>query len=196
MLKFQSKSLSLICLSFLLFFHVPVSAETTFIDKKGEKSTLSNVAKGDSLKNEKEFYSQAVGNIYPGEKALAKIETHFNEWQGRHATSPSVFAIRAKSEDGKPVGILIYELGNDKSKAYVQLRVLAVKPGHQRLGIGTLMIQEIKTLYPKITEIRADIRRDNGGAKAFYEKTGFRPKASPNDPKKTSNEYMGFVLKV
>lgn len=74
--------------------------------------------------------------------------------------------------DGKLAGFAIAEFGD----ARVHLSLLAVKPQHQRLGIGTALIEwiEASALTAGTDHVVAELRVNNYAARSFYESLGFR----------------------
>jgi ribosomal-protein-alanine N-acetyltransferase len=58
-----------------------------------------------------------------------------------------------------------------------RLNLLAVRARYQRTGIGRRMVAwlEASALVAGIEAIELELRRDNAGARRFYERLGFRP---------------------
>ncbi len=50
---------------------------------------------------------------------------------------------------------------------------IAVQPPHRRKGIGKQLLHTVMAT-PGLKEVRAEVRRSNRGAQAFYSKMGFR----------------------
>jgi [ribosomal protein S18]-alanine N-acetyltransferase len=59
---------------------------------------------------------------------------------------------------------------------HAHLNLLAVRPGHQRLGIGAQLIDwlEASARTAGIFTINLELRAANDGARRFYEKLGYR----------------------
>lgn len=72
----------------------------------------------------------------------------------------------------KPGGFAIAEFGDTK----MHLSLLAVKPVHQRCGIGLAMIDWLieSALTAGINHISVEMRANNFAARSFYESLGFR----------------------
>jgi ribosomal-protein-alanine N-acetyltransferase len=70
------------------------------------------------------------------------------------------------------VGFAIMEFG----EVQAHLSLLAVKPTHQRCGIGRAMLTwlEASALIAGITTITLELRANNYGARSFYRLLGFR----------------------
>ncbi|MBI4194701.1 MAG: GNAT family N-acetyltransferase [Betaproteobacteria bacterium] len=73
------------------------------------------------------------------------------------------------------IGFAIMEFGDVKG----HLSLLAVKPSHQRCGIGREMIEwlEEAALAAGISTIQLELRANNFGARCFYKILGFRETA-------------------
>ncbi len=58
-----------------------------------------------------------------------------------------------------------------------RLNLLAVRARYQRTGIGRRLVAwlEASALVAGIEAVELELRRDNGGARRFYERLGFRP---------------------
>lgn len=74
--------------------------------------------------------------------------------------------------DGTLAGFAIAEFGD----ARVHLSLLAVKPAHQRRGLGSTLIEWIETsaLTAGLDHVVAELRVNNFAARSFYESLGFR----------------------
>lgn len=59
---------------------------------------------------------------------------------------------------------------------HAHLALLAVQPGFQRLGIGRQLLDwlEASARTAGIFEVRLEVRANNDGARAFYERLGYR----------------------
>lgn len=70
------------------------------------------------------------------------------------------------------VGFAIMEFGD----AQAHLSLLAVKPSHQRCGIGRALVEwlEESALTAGITTVTLELRANNYAARAFYRLMGFR----------------------
>ena len=70
------------------------------------------------------------------------------------------------------VGFAIMEFG----EVQAHLSLLAVKPSHQRCGIGRALLEwlEDSALVAGITTLTLELRANNYGARAFYRLLGFR----------------------
>lgn len=75
----------------------------------------------------------------------------------------------------KLVGFAIMEFGDTKA----HLSLLAVKPSHQRCGIGRQMVHwlEEAALTAGISTIQLELRANNFGARCFYKMLGFKETA-------------------
>jgi ribosomal-protein-alanine N-acetyltransferase len=73
------------------------------------------------------------------------------------------------------VGFAIMEFGEQQA----HLSLFAVKPSHQRCGIGRALINwlEESALTAGITTITLELRANNYGARAFYRLLGFQEAA-------------------
>lgn len=73
------------------------------------------------------------------------------------------------------VGFAIMEFGDAKA----HLSLLAVKPSHQRCGIGRQMVVwlEDAALVAGISAINLELRANNFGARCFYKTLGFKETA-------------------
>ena len=58
---------------------------------------------------------------------------------------------------------------------HAHLNLLAVQPGHQREGIGKQLLEWLETSARTagIFKVHLELRANNDGARAFYEKLGF-----------------------
>lgn len=74
------------------------------------------------------------------------------------------------------VGFAIMEYGDTSA----HLSLLAVKPNHQRCGIGVRMMawQEAAALTAGITTVNLELRSNNYAARAFYRMLGYRELAT------------------
>lgn len=88
-------------------------------------------------------------------------------------------AIRARDTDvliaeinGNLAGFAIMEFGDAKA----HLSLLAVKPSHQRCGIGRRMMDwlEEAALTAGISTVTLELRANNFGARCFYKMLGFK----------------------
>lgn len=88
------------------------------------------------------------------------------------ARDTSVVAVEVK---GNLVGFAIMEFGDLKA----HLSLLAVKPSHQRCGIGRQMMDwlEEAALVAGISTINLELRTNNFGARCFYKMLGFKETA-------------------
>jgi ribosomal-protein-alanine N-acetyltransferase len=88
------------------------------------------------------------------------------------ARDTSVVAVEVK---GNLVGFAIMEFGDLKA----HLSLLAVKPSHQRCGIGRQMMDwlEEAALVAGICTINLELRTNNFGARCFYKMLGFKETA-------------------
>jgi len=59
---------------------------------------------------------------------------------------------------------------------HAHLNLLAVQPGHQRHGVGRQLLEwlEASARTAGIFTVHLEVRANNGGAQAFYEKLNFR----------------------
>jgi ribosomal-protein-alanine N-acetyltransferase len=76
-------------------------------------------------------------------------------------------------EGGRLVGFAIMYFGED----HAHLSLLAVRPRHQRAGIGRALMNwlEESALVAGIGTIRLELRTANQAARRFYERLGFAP---------------------
>jgi ribosomal protein S18 acetylase RimI-like enzyme len=90
-----------------------------------------------------------------------------------------VKAIRSRDTDvlvaevrGNLVGFAIMEFGDTKA----HLSLVAVKPSHQRCGIGRKMMQwlEEAALTAGISTVALELRANNFGARCFYKMIGYK----------------------
>lgn len=70
------------------------------------------------------------------------------------------------------VGFAIMEFGDIQA----HLSLLAVKPSHQRCGLGRSLVRwlEESALTAGISTITLELRANNYGARAFYQRLGFK----------------------
>ena len=59
---------------------------------------------------------------------------------------------------------------------HAHLNLLAVQPGHQRQGVGKQLLEwlEASARTAGIFKVHLELRANNDGARAFYEKLGYR----------------------
>jgi ribosomal-protein-alanine N-acetyltransferase len=59
---------------------------------------------------------------------------------------------------------------------HAHLNLLAVQPGHQRQGVGRQLLEwlEASARTAGIFKVHLELRANNDGARAFYEKLGYR----------------------
>ena len=59
---------------------------------------------------------------------------------------------------------------------HAHLNLLAVQPGHQRHGVGRQLLEwlEASARTAGIFKVNLELRANNDGARAFYEKLGYR----------------------
>jgi [ribosomal protein S18]-alanine N-acetyltransferase len=79
---------------------------------------------------------------------------------------------RVNQSQNRVAGFAITEFGDTKA----HLSLLAVKPVHQRCGIGLALIEWIieSALTAGIGHINVEMRANNFAARSFYETLGFR----------------------
>lgn len=108
------------------------------------------------------------------------IETGLPGWSWtpdrvtRAITAPETNVVVARIE-AHLVGFGIMEYGDTRA----HLSLLAVKPSHQRCGIGTQLLEwlEHSALTAGITTITLELRVGNYGARNFYRRLGFKEAA-------------------
>jgi ribosomal protein S18 acetylase RimI-like enzyme len=71
---------------------------------------------------------------------------------------------------GDPVGYALHTA--DERAAYVV--ELAVAPDHRRRGHGRRLLDTVAAAHPDCERLRLTTRADNEGARAFYDRAGFR----------------------
>jgi [ribosomal protein S18]-alanine N-acetyltransferase len=87
--------------------------------------------------------------------------------------APSTIVVVA--EIRHTIGFGIMEFGDTQA----HLSLLAVKPSHQRCGIGRALMQwlEESALTAGIATVTLELRANNYGARAFYKRLSFREEA-------------------
>ncbi len=72
------------------------------------------------------------------------------------------------------VGFAVMEFHFDARRAHLVL--LAVEPAYRRRGVGAALFRWLEKLacFGGIARIQLELRADNEGARAFYERLGFR----------------------
>jgi len=75
------------------------------------------------------------------------------------------------TDRGKLVGFAIMEFGDTQA----HLSLLAVRPSHRRLGVGTRLIEWLAecALLAGITVVHLELRAQNHAARSFYLRLGF-----------------------
>ena len=76
----------------------------------------------------------------------------------------------------KPVGYVVYESDVTNYSQEIQILNLTIHPDHQREGIGTILIDQLKKrLLPCVpSSIRVEVRESNLGAQLFLKENGFK----------------------
>lgn len=89
----------------------------------------------------------------------------------RHIRSSESVVVVARS-NGSVAGFAIMRFGREEA----HLDLLAVKPKYQRAGIGRRLMEwlEKSALVAGISVIYLEVRENKEGARAFYEKLGYR----------------------
>jgi ribosomal protein S18 acetylase RimI-like enzyme len=80
-------------------------------------------------------------------------------------------------EDGKPVGFLwlLFHDIEGVGVTFAEVRTLVVSTGHQRRGIGGMMLRraEEEALQRGAVSLRCEMAENNDAARAMHEKQGF-----------------------
>lgn len=79
-------------------------------------------------------------------------------------------------EDGQPAGLLWLDFAESpQGRTIATLRNLVVEPGHQRRGIGKMMLQTVETLAKERHAgiMRVETSVENEATQAIYQKQGF-----------------------
>ena len=73
-------------------------------------------------------------------------------------------------------GVKGYAIGVAEKAGRGHVLNIAVKPGYRRRGIGSVLLESLEEELGKLgaREFYLEVRRDNTGAIAFYEKKGYR----------------------
>ena len=89
----------------------------------------------------------------------------------RNIRSPDNIVLVANNRQGID-GFAIMYFGREEAR----LNLLAVRPDCRRAGVGRRLIQwlEASALVAGISVVYLELRADNKGARAFYEKLGYR----------------------
>lgn len=77
--------------------------------------------------------------------------------------------LSVKNDDGKILGFAFYS----KSKSGAIIKHLAVHPDHQRRGVGTMLINKIKSLLNNHQSIIYCVRDNNIAGHLFLQENGF-----------------------
>jgi [ribosomal protein S18]-alanine N-acetyltransferase len=87
-----------------------------------------------------------------------------------HLLYPETFLVYAETLEGRTeetiFGYLIFSRDG-------HLLSLAVDPAQRRRGIGRKLLERVFA-FPRIRSVRAEVRKSNSGARAFYSRMGFR----------------------
>ena len=78
---------------------------------------------------------------------------------------------------GSVIGFAVLEFCFDARRAHLVL--LAVEPAYRRRGVGVALFTWLEKIacLGGITQVQLEVRADNQGARAFYERLGFRATA-------------------
>jgi ribosomal protein S18 acetylase RimI-like enzyme len=79
-------------------------------------------------------------------------------------------------EDGRKAGFLWLAFGDSPhNRVIATLHDLAVAPGHQRRGIGTMMLQAVEAMAKERSAgiLRVETSVENSSTQAMYQKAGF-----------------------
>ncbi|MET0838581.1 MAG: GNAT family N-acetyltransferase [Marmoricola sp.] len=96
----------------------------------------------------------------------AAFRASYEAWSGQHLDSTSVIVV-----DDLPVG----RLRVVRTPESIELAGLQLLPSHQGIGLGRLVLAGLQqeSAAARIP-IELSVERDNPGARAFYEREGFR----------------------
>jgi N-acetylglutamate synthase-like GNAT family acetyltransferase len=122
------------------------------------------------------------------------IEYFKKNW--KHLEDPSNKLIYLEKA-GKLIGVAIVEFMDEKDKATLHLRHLAIIPSEQGHGYGTAFMNSLKQ-YPglQVNRIIADTHKLYVETRGFYRKTGFK-EVDPHedDLKGVNTKYIGLEWK-
>ncbi len=130
------------------------------------------------------FYASIVDRLTPVETAAQRDPVTMSEFNRRVATGEAPEPAGAETFlavglAGEPLGVLSLNPTRDyftgQERAYISVLVVAEEA--EGRGVGTALLQhaEAWALVHGYTEVSLDVFASNTRARAFYERTGYRP---------------------
>ena len=109
----------------------------------------------------------------------------WTEARVRRAIGDSATNVTVACEGESILGFAIMQYGDDKA----HLSLMAVVPAHRRRGLAGILLAwlEKPAVVAGINRLHAEVRIDNPGALAFYERRGFR------QVKRVAGYYSGLI---
>lgn len=149
-------------------------------------------ANKEEVKEIKELLSHTWKDTYGkylSPEAIEKITSVWHDPQRlkEQMDNPNVYFVVAKDEDGLIVGLITVDV-KDNSSLFMSR--LYIHPNHQRKGIGSLLLEALRSEYPNAKTLELEVEEVNDKGINFYKKHEFEQLES-----KTLME-MGEEMKV
>lgn len=155
--------------------------------------TISKVKK-DEIYEVKEILSSVWADTYKeilSEEVINKVTNlwHDAKQLEKQCELKDTLFIVAKEDDKNILGLATANLIDD---SIINLSRLYVKVGHQRSGIGELLLNYIIKEFDYINKIQLEVAVGNIKAIKFYSKNGFIERSLKNE--EIENEHLKLVL--
>ncbi|NFV14018.1 GNAT family N-acetyltransferase [Clostridium sporogenes] len=155
--------------------------------------TISKVKK-DEIYEVKELLSSVWTDTYKeilSEEVINKVTTLWHDIKQleKQCELKDALFIVAKEDDKNILGLATANLIDD---SIINLSRLYVKIGHQRSGIGELLLNYIIKEFDFINKIQLEVAVGNIKAINFYSKNGFIERSLKNE--EIENEHLKLVL--
>jgi ribosomal protein S18 acetylase RimI-like enzyme len=91
-------------------------------------------------------------------------------------------------------GIAGMAFASQSDPDFVMLYQLYVRPGAQKQGVGSLLLDEIMMAFPDGKSLRLEVEAANAGALAFYKSKGFAQIATTENCGKDQSGIRALIL--